>query len=99
MSFQSKKKKRERKETEFLDLGRSRGMQGRPGRCRRVSDGWETEDSSSELPGLSKQHDERNAVQSTHSRCSDIWIKAGQTYTGLRLLLIIWNFLRMAHHA
>lgn len=74
-------------------------MQGRPGRSSGVSDGWETEDSSPELPGLFKQHEERNDVRSTRSRCSDVRIKAGQTYTGLRLLLITRNFLRMARRA
>lgn len=71
-------------------------MQRRPGRSSGVSDGWEKENSSSELPGLFKQHEERNDVGSTHSHCSEVRIKAGQTYTGLRLLLITENFLRMA---
>lgn len=79
MSFQSKKKKEKKSEREFLDSGRSRGMQGRPGRSSKVSDGWGKEHS----PGLFKQHEERNDVRSTHSRCSDVGIKAEQTYTGL----------------
>lgn len=54
-------------------------MQGRPGRSSGVSDGLEKENS----PGLFKQHEERNDVGSTHSRCSDVGIKVGQTYTGL----------------